>query len=143
MEAIKGLLRKKGSGTPPKGSLKKDRKTATFAEAVTKVAATKKPAPKITHNKNVNQEGGRAIRGSAVMGFSIDPKKCLDEAAGDLRQMGCAIYFKQCQEVNTIARQLLLGAPNTIEDEIIQQTFDEELKLVEDRLISENNAEYR
>ena len=77
------------------------------------------------------------------MGFSLDPKKCLDEAAGDLRQMGCTIYFKQCQEVNTVARQLLLGAPNTIEDEIIQQTFDEELKLVEDRLISENNAEYR
>ena len=50
LEAIKGLLRKKGSGTPPKGSSKKDRKTATFAEAVTKVAATKKPAPKITHN---------------------------------------------------------------------------------------------
>jgi hypothetical protein len=33
---------------------------------------------------NVNQDGGRAIRGSAVMGFSLDPQKCLDEAAGDL-----------------------------------------------------------
>ncbi len=222
LEAIKGLLRKKGSSTPPKGSSKKDTKTATFAEAVTKVAPTKKSVPKITHKKcvvafsvrvdkgkdtqaafgkkviaalnfvqshidkhaaffaidstdssrppikekadlpgyqvvlkryfaipngrafdNVNQDGGRSIRGSAVMGFSLDPKKCLDEAAGDLRHMGCAIYFKQCQEVNTVARQLLLGAPNTIEDEIIQQTFDHELKLVETRLVEEKNAEYK
>ena len=222
LEAIKGLLRKKGSSTPPKGSSKKDTKTATFAEAVTKVAPTKKSVPKITHKKcvvafsvrvdkgkdtqaafgkkviaalnfvqshidkhaaffaidstdssrppikekadlpgyqvvlkryfaipnerafdNVNQDGGRSIRGSAVMGFSLDPKKCLDEAAGDLRHMGCAIYFKQCQEVNTVARQLLLGAPNTIEDEIIQQTFDHELKLVETQLVEEKNAEYK
>ncbi len=34
LEAIKGLLRKKGQSTPPTGSLKKDKKTATFAEAV-------------------------------------------------------------------------------------------------------------
>ncbi len=33
---------------------------------------------------NVNQDGGRVIKGSAVMGFSIDPKECLDDAAGDL-----------------------------------------------------------
>ena len=92
---------------------------------------------------NVNQDGGRAIRGSAVMGFSLDPQKHLEEAAGDLRHMGCAIYFKQCQEVNTVARQLLLGVPNTIEEEVIRRTFDEELKKVELRLISENNAEYQ
>jgi hypothetical protein len=42
--------------------------------------------------------------------------------------MGCAIFFKQCQEVNTVARQLLLGTPNTIEEEVIRRTFDEELK---------------
>ena len=74
----------------------------------------------------MNQDGGRAIRGSAVMGFSLDPQKCLDEAAGDLRHMRCAIYFKQCQEVNTVARLLLLGAPNTIEEEVIKRTIDEE-----------------
>ena len=92
---------------------------------------------------NVNQEGGRAIRGSAVMGFSKDPKKCLEEAAGDLRHMGCAIYFKQCQEVHTVARQLLLGAPNTIDEETIFRTLDEELRRIESRLISEGNAEYK
>ncbi len=57
--------------------------------------------------------------------------------------MGCAIYFKQCQEVNTVARQLLLGAPNTIEEEVIRSTLDDELKLVELRLVKENNAEYK
>jgi hypothetical protein len=41
---------------------------------------------------SINQDGGRAIKGSAVMGFSLDPQKCLEEAAGDLRHMGCAIY---------------------------------------------------
>ncbi len=86
----------------------------------------------------VNQDGGRAIKGSAVMGFSLDPQKCLEEAAGDLRHMGCTIYYRQCQEVNTIARQLLLGAPNTIDEEMIKQTLDEELKLVEQKLLSKN-----
>ena len=234
LESIKGLLRRKGTGTPSsKGSKgtgtlpskepkKKDKKKATFAEAVAKGTTTKNKAPTITHKKcvvafsirvdrgkdtqaafgkkiiaalsflqshidkhaaffaidstdssrppikekadlpgfqvvlrryfaipnerafdSVNQEGGRAIRGSAVMGFSVDPQKCLDEAAGDLRHMGCAIYFKQCQEVNTVARQLLLGAPNTIEEEVIRSTLDDELKLVELRLVKENNAEYK
>jgi hypothetical protein len=57
--------------------------------------------------------------------------------------MGCAIFYKQCQEVNTIARQILLGAPNTIKEDIIKQTLDEELKLVEQKLISENNTNYK
>jgi hypothetical protein len=222
LEAIKGSLRKKGSGNSThKGSEKKTKKTATFAEAVSK-GATEKSAPAITHKKcmvafsvrvdkgkdtqvvfgkktidalsflqthidkqaaffaingsvsdrppikekadlpgfqvilcryfaipsdraldNVNQDGGRAIRGSAVMDFSLDPQKCLDEAAGDLRHMGCAIYFKQCQEVNTVGRLLLLGAPNTIKEEVIRRTIDEELQHIEQRLILDNNAEYK
>jgi hypothetical protein len=64
---------------------------------------------------NVSQDGGRVIKGSAVMGFSTDPQTCLDEALGDLRMMGCAIYYKKCQEVDTVATQVLVGAPNTIE----------------------------
>ncbi len=91
---------------------------------------------------NVNQDRGRAIRGSAVMGFSLDPQKCLDEAAGDLRHMGCAIYFKQCQEVNTVACLLLLGAPNTIKEEVIRRMINKELQQIEQHLISDNNAEY-
>ncbi len=57
--------------------------------------------------------------------------------------MGCAIFYKQCQEVSTIAWQILLGAPNTIKADIIKQTMDKELKLVEQKLLSDNNAEYR
>jgi hypothetical protein len=91
----------------------------------------------------VNQDGGRAIKGSAVMGFSLDPQKCVEEASGDLRHMGCVIFYKQCQEVSTVARQILLGAPNTIKEDIIKQTLDEELKLVEQKLLSENKTEYK
>ncbi len=45
---------------------------------------------------NMSQDGGRVIKGSAVMGFLTDPQTCLDDAAGDLRMIGCAIYYKKC-----------------------------------------------
>ena len=48
-----GSLRKKGSGSStPKGSEKKAKKTAKFAEAVSK-GATEKSAPAIAHKKCV------------------------------------------------------------------------------------------
>ncbi len=87
---------------------------------------------------NVIQDGGRVIKGSAVMGFLTDPQTCLYDAAGDLRMMGCAIYYKKCQEVNTVATQVLVGAPNTIEEDIIKQTMDEELKILEKKLMLTN-----
>jgi hypothetical protein len=222
LEAMKELLRKKGAGTvKPKGSDKKDKKTAMFAKAASK-GASQKMEPKVKYNKyvvafairvdkwkdtkagfdkkivaalsflqtyidkhaaffsideadssrppikekadllafqvilhryfdilnkrafdSVNQEGGRVIKGSAVMGFSLDPQKCLEEASGDLRHMGCAFFYKQCQEVSTVARQILMGAPNTIKENIIKQTLDKELKLVEQKRLSENNTEYK
>ncbi len=80
---------------------------------------------------NVSQEGGRVIKGSVVMGFLADPQTCLDNAAGDLLMMGCSIFYKKCQEVNTVATLVLVGAPNTIEESIIKQTMEEELKLLE------------
>ncbi len=83
------------------------------------------------------------IKESLVMGFSVDPQKCLEEAAGDLRHMGCAIFYKQCQEVNTIARQILLGAPNSIKEQSIQQIMDNELVQLELQLIPDKNNEYR
>jgi hypothetical protein len=57
--------------------------------------------------------------------------------------MGCAISYKQCQEDSTIARQILLGAPNTIKEDIIKQTMDKELTLVEQKLLSGDNTEYK
>ena len=44
---------------------------------------------------NVNQEGGRVIKGSVVMDFLLDPKECLDDAAGDLQMMGCPLFYKK------------------------------------------------
>ncbi len=46
---------------------------------------------------NVSQDGGRVIKGLAIMGFTNDPQRCLNKAAGDLRMMGCAIFYKRCQ----------------------------------------------
>ncbi len=77
------------------------------------------------------------------MGFSLDPQQCLEEASGDLRHRGCVFFYKQCQEVSTVAWQILLGAPNTIKENIIKQTLDKELKLVEQKLLLENNTEYK
>jgi hypothetical protein len=76
------------------------------------------PNPRVFNN--VSQDGGRVIKGLAVMGFLTDPQTCLDDALGDLWMMGCAIYYKKCQGVNTVATQVLIGAPNTIEEDIIK-----------------------
>jgi hypothetical protein len=84
---------------------------------------------------NVSQDGGRVIKGSAVMGFSTDPQTCLEEASGDLRMMGSAIYYKKCQEVDTVATQVLVGAPNTIKEDVIKQVMDRELTGLEKKLL--------
>ena len=51
------------------------------------------------HNKvafsNINQDNGRVIKDSAIMGFSINSKNCLDNATGDLQMMGCSLFFKK------------------------------------------------
>jgi hypothetical protein len=52
--------------------------------------------------------------------------------------MGCTIFYKKCQEVDTEATQILVGAPDTIEEEIIQQTIDKELKVQENKLLLTN-----
>jgi hypothetical protein len=76
------------------------------------------------------------------MGFSADPQKYIEDALGDLRMMGCAIYYKKCQEVNTVAAQVLVGAPNTIEEDIIKQTMDRELMALEKKLLL-TNTDYK
>ncbi len=42
---------------------------------------------------NLNQDNGRVIKGSAIMGFSTNPKNCLDNPVGDLRTMGCSLFY--------------------------------------------------
>ncbi len=91
---------------------------------------------------NVAQDGSRVIKGSAVMGFLIDPKECLEEAAGDLRMMGCSLFYKKCQEVNTVSKLILLGVPNTIEEEKIQKTLNKVLVDLECMLL-ETDSKYK
>jgi hypothetical protein len=91
---------------------------------------------------SVSQDRVRVIKGSAVMGFSTDPQTCLEDASGDLRMMGCAIYYKKCQDVDTVATLMLVGAPNTIEEDIIMQTTDKELMVLEKKLLL-TNTDYK
>ncbi len=60
---------------------------------------------------NIQQENGRVVKGSGIMGFELDPQQCLEEASGDLRAMGCSIFFKKCQEVDTVPNFVFLVCP--------------------------------
>ncbi len=91
---------------------------------------------------NVNQDNGKVIKGSAIMGFSINPKNCLDDAAEDLRTMGCSLFYKKCQEVDTVSKLILLGAPNSIEEEVIKDTLDKVLSELECTLL-QTDSEYK
>jgi hypothetical protein len=84
---------------------------------------------------NVNADGSRVIKGSAIMGFYDNPQQCLDDAAGDLRMMGCMIFYKKYQEMGTVALQIPIRAPNTIKEDVIKQTMDKELKKKESTLL--------
>ncbi len=94
--------------------------------------------PNLTAFDNVSQDGGRVIKRLAIIGFTGDPQRCLDNAASNLRMMRCAIFYKKCQEVDTVASQILAGEPNTIEEEIIKETMNEELKVLENKLLLTN-----
>jgi hypothetical protein len=52
---------------------------------------------------NVSQDRGRVIKGLVIMGFTGDPQRCLSNTAGNLRMMWCAIFYKKCLEVDTVA----------------------------------------
>jgi hypothetical protein len=80
---------------------------------------------------NVNSNAGRVIKELEIMGFTDNPQQCLNKAAENLRMMGYAIFYKRCQEVDTVTSQILIGMPNTIEEEVIKQTINKELKIIE------------
>jgi hypothetical protein len=84
---------------------------------------------------NVYQYGGRVIKGSAIMGFSLDPKECLDDATGDLRTMGCSLFYKKCQEVDMVSKLILLGVPHSIEEEVMKGVLDKESAKLERTLL--------
>jgi hypothetical protein len=80
LEAIKGSLQKKGLGSStPKGSEKKAKKMATFAEAVSK-GAMEKSAPAIAHKK-------------CVVAFSVRVNKGKDTQAAFGKKIIAALSF--------------------------------------------------
>jgi hypothetical protein len=87
---------------------------------------------------NIQQENGRVIKGSGIMGFKLDPQQCLEEASGDLRAMGCSIFFKKCQEVDTVSNFVFLGVPNLIPKDTVKETVDEVLQKLEDEVIHDD-----
>ena len=91
---------------------------------------------------NVNQDKGRVIKGSVIMGFSINPKNCLDNAAGDLQTMGCSLFCKKYQEVDTVSKLILLRVPNSIEEDVIKDTLEKVLSELECTLL-QTDSEYK
>ncbi len=82
------------------------------------------------------------VKRSGLMGFKSDPQQCLEEAGGDLRLMGCSIFFKKCQEVNTVSNHIFLGVPNSISEETVKETVDVVLQELEAELIK-NDKDYK
>ncbi len=72
------------------------------------------------------------------MEFLADPQTCLDNAVGYLRMMGCSIFYKKCLEVDIVATQVLIGAPDTIKEDIVKQTMDKEFKVFKQKLLLMN-----
>ncbi len=82
LEAMKGSLRKKGTGmTKSKGLKKRDKKTATFAEAASK-GATRWSEPEVKHNK-------------CVVAFAIRVNKGKDTKAAFNKKIVAALSFLQ------------------------------------------------
>jgi hypothetical protein len=76
------------------------------------------------------------------MCFELDPQQCLEEAGGDLRSMGCSIFFKKCQEVNTVSNLIFLGVPNSIAKESVKETVDTVFQRLEADLLG-NDKDYK
>ncbi len=51
------------------------------------------------------------------------------------RSVGCSIIYKKCQKVDTVSKLILLGVPNSIEEEEIKDTLDKVLLELEQELI--------
>jgi hypothetical protein len=56
--------------------------------------------------------------------------------------MGCTLFYKKCQEVDTVSKLILLGVPNSIEEEVIQSTLNTVLVNLEITLLN-TDSEYK
>jgi hypothetical protein len=48
------------------------------------------------------------------------------------------IFFKKCQEVDTVSNFVFLGVPNSISEEPVNDNVDEVLRKLEDELIQDD-----
>jgi hypothetical protein len=56
--------------------------------------------------------------------------------------MGCSIFFKKCQEVDTVSNFIFLRVPDSISEETVKETVDKMLQELEAELIK-NNKDYK
>ena len=63
-------------------------------------------------------------------------------AAGDLRMIGCSLFYKKCQEVDTVSKLILLGVSNSIEEDVIKDTLDKVLVELESTLL-QTDSKYK
>ncbi len=56
--------------------------------------------------------------------------------------MGCTLFYKKCQEVDTVSKLILLGVPNPIKEEVIQSTLNTVLVNLEITLLN-TDSEYK
>jgi len=52
------------------------------------------------------------------------------------------MFFKKCQQVDTVSKLILLGVPNSTEEEVIKNTLDKVLMELEQDLIR-TNSDYK
>ena len=70
------------------------------------------------------------------------PKPILDEAEGDIQAMGYAIFWKPCQEINTVTTMAFLGIPSSIEVSVVKKKVDKTLNELEKKLIESNPRDF-
>ena len=79
----------------------------------------------------VQQSNGRSIKASAKMFFSKYPQALLEEAEADLKNLGCAIYYKPIQEVHSREDIVILGAPMVMNVASVEKELTRILKETE------------
>ena len=77
---------------------------------------------------------GRTLRGSAILAMDMDVREALEEAGGDLTELGVTITYKACQHLDTCVNDVLVGISNRIRSEVIKPIVNTRLKRLEQEL---------
>ena len=102
-------------------------------------------------DKGNNAKGGfdkKISEGLTFLREYLDKAACIlpsgkdRNAAGDLRMIGCSLFYKKCQEVDTVSKLILLGVSNSIEEDVIKDTLDKVLVELESTLL-QTDSKYK